>query len=315
MTTPPVVSAPFFLNSPEEIKKRVSLGQIRWAAPLLFLPARIVFMLLSQGIFATVFWLQGRASPWRAAGPWWTVWGTLVDVGCLACLFFLTRRENIRIRDLLGPLPRWLVPKGIACFALIFPFFLVGGPLASWIVYHAWQAPIPIGEMWARHLPLWGVLYSLLIWWPIWSVTEEFTYQGYLASRLAALSRHRWVRLLPGGILVGVAALFSSVRARLAARSLQVSRLPSRRPRFHGDLLTHAKTCPAHCGSVDDGYIRRSDDPLVLGGRLFPLKSILSFQLACLGFSANSGSVGWPAAGPLLSSPAAAFFTCPLPDR
>jgi membrane protease YdiL (CAAX protease family) len=42
-------------------------------------------------------------------------------------------------------------------------------------------------------LPLWGVLYSLLIWWPIWSVTEEFTYQGYLASRLAALSRHRWV--------------------------------------------------------------------------------------------------------------------------
>jgi len=195
MTSDTAVAVPAlpFLNSPQEIEKRVILGQIRWAAPLLFLPARIVFMLISQALFAGCLRLQGRASPFQAAGAWWTVWGTLVDVGCLACLFFLTRREKLRIRDLLGPLPRWLVPKGIACFLLIFPFFLLGGPLASWIVYHAWQAPIPMGELWGRHLPLWGVLYSLLIWWPIWSVTEEFTYQGYLAARLAALSRHRWV--------------------------------------------------------------------------------------------------------------------------
>jgi len=149
-------------------------------------------MLLSQALFAAFFRLQGRASPWQAAGAWWTVWGTLVDVGCLTCLFFLTRRENLRIRDLLGPLPRWLVPKGIACFLLIFPF-------------SCWEDPWPVGSSTTpgrrlshrrnlgRHLPLWGVLYSLLIWWPIWSVTEEFTYQGYLASRFAALSRHRWV--------------------------------------------------------------------------------------------------------------------------
>jgi uncharacterized protein len=195
MTTPPGVPvlASLFLNSPREIEKRVSLGQVRWAGPLLFLPARTVFMLVSQALFAGCLRLQGRASPWHAAGAWWTVWGTLVDLGCIACLVLLTRRENLRIRDLLGPLPRWLVPKGIACFLLIFPFFLLGGPLASWIVYHSWQAPIPTGEIFGRHLPLWGVLYSLLIWWPIWSVTEEFTYQGYLASRLAALSRHRWV--------------------------------------------------------------------------------------------------------------------------
>ena len=195
MTTPSgvPVSALHFPNSTQEIAKRVSLGQIRWAAPLLFLPARIVFMLVSQALVAGFLRLLGRASPWRAAGPWWTVWGTLVDVGCLTCLFFLTRRENLRIRDLLGPLPRWVVPKGIACFLLIFPFFLLGGSLASWIVYHSGQAPMPAGEIWGRHLPLWGVLYSLLIWWPIWSATEELTYQGYLASRLAALSRHRWI--------------------------------------------------------------------------------------------------------------------------
>lgn len=44
-----------------------------------------------------------------------------------------------------------------------------------------------------RHLPLWAMLYSLLIWWPIWPVTEEPTYNGYLASPFAALSHHRWV--------------------------------------------------------------------------------------------------------------------------
>jgi len=189
----PVAPSSLLLNSPQEITKHISLGQLRWTAPLLFLPARIVFMLLSQASFAAVFWLRGNASPWKTAGAWWTVWGTLVDIGCLTCLFFLTRRENLRIRDLLGPLPRWLVAKGIACFALIFPFFLLGGPLASWLLYHAWYAPMGPGEAWGRHLPLWGVLYSFLIWWPIWSVTEEFTYQGYLASRFAALSRHRWV--------------------------------------------------------------------------------------------------------------------------
>jgi len=181
-----------FPNSPQEIEKRVSLGKIGWAAPLLFLPARTAFILFSQGIFAAVFALQGRASAWHAAGAWWTVWGTLADVGCLVCLYSLTRREHLRIRDLLGPLPRWLLPKGIACFLLIFPFFLLGVPLASWIVYHTWQPPIPMGEIWGRHLPHWAILYSLLIWWPIWSATEEFTYQGYLASRFAALSRHRW---------------------------------------------------------------------------------------------------------------------------
>src|SRR5208282_5890372 len=97
MTTPPGVAdpAPLFPNSPQEIEKRVSLGQIRWAAPLLFLPARIVFMLVSQAVVAGFLRLLGHASPWKAAYPWWTVWGTLMDVGCLTSLFFLTRRENL----------------------------------------------------------------------------------------------------------------------------------------------------------------------------------------------------------------------------
>ncbi len=189
----PAVGPPLFPNSPQEISKHISLGQLRWAAPLLFLPARTLFSFLTQGLFAAIYRSQGHASPWNAAGNWWTVWGTLVDAGCLACLFFLTRRENLRIRDLLGPIPRWLVPKGIACLLLVFPSFMVSEPVARRIAYHSWRAPIPHLELLSRHLPVWAVFYSLLIWWPIWSVTEELTYNGYLASRFAGLSRHRWV--------------------------------------------------------------------------------------------------------------------------
>lgn len=136
-------------------------------------------MLLSQASFAAVFWGRGNASPWKAAGAWWTIWGTLVDVGCLACLFFLTRRENLRIRDLLGPLPRWPVPKGMACFVLIYPFFS-GWPsrqLAPLSLLASANASGSVGSTLA------SLRRSL----------EEFTCQGYLAWRLVALSRYRWV--------------------------------------------------------------------------------------------------------------------------
>jgi hypothetical protein len=65
------VPSPLLLNSPQEIARHISLGQLRWAAPLLFLPARIFFMLFSQASFAAVFWLRGNASPWKGAlgGP------------------------------------------------------------------------------------------------------------------------------------------------------------------------------------------------------------------------------------------------------
>jgi hypothetical protein len=42
----PVVGDPLFLNSPQEISRHISLGQLRWAAPLLFLPARTLFSFL-----------------------------------------------------------------------------------------------------------------------------------------------------------------------------------------------------------------------------------------------------------------------------
>ncbi len=97
----------------------------------------------------------------------------------------LTRREGIRIRDVVGPVPRWVLPKGLGYLLLIAPFSALGTFGAALIVYGSWQAPMPVGEVVARILPHWAVFYSLIVWAPIWSATEELTYNGYLAPRIA----------------------------------------------------------------------------------------------------------------------------------
>ena len=43
------------------------------------------------------------------------------------------------------------------------------------------------------------MLYSFILWEPIWSATEELTYNGYLTPRIAAISGRRWVPLVVVG--------------------------------------------------------------------------------------------------------------------
>src|SRR5882762_10325093 len=43
---------------------------------------------------------------------------------------------------------------------------------------------------------MWAVVYSLSMWWVIWSPMEEMTYQGYALPRIEALSRRRWMAVL-----------------------------------------------------------------------------------------------------------------------
>lgn len=46
-----------------------------------------------------------------------------------------------------------------------------------------------------RTLPLLAVLYSRILWWPLWSFTEELTYDGYSLPRLVALTKSRWLSI------------------------------------------------------------------------------------------------------------------------
>ena len=81
-------------NSPQQIRQRVEQRRITWNGPLLVVVGRTVFILLAQGIVALIFWWRGTREPWLAAGSWWTVYATLVDVGCLALFGGLRARKE-----------------------------------------------------------------------------------------------------------------------------------------------------------------------------------------------------------------------------
>jgi len=186
-------------NAPSVLQERMAAGRIPWIGPLLLVSARSVLLLISQALTALLFFALHRPSPWREAGGWWTVYGTLVDIGCIVGLRYFTRREGIRLRDLIGPIRlRWGhdVFLGLGYFVLIFPFFLGGGYVAQLLVFGSPHAN-PYAYLAHVHpLPIWAIVYGLSVWWMIWSPTEETTYQAYAMPRLQALTGRTWVAFL-----------------------------------------------------------------------------------------------------------------------
>ena len=169
--------------------------------PLLLTVGRSALILAAQATASLVFILQGDRAPWMSASHWWTVYGTLADVGCLALLWRFTRAEGTTLRGLIGPV-HWRRGRdlwiGLGLFLLIFPLMVLGGMLSNSIVYGTMTAdPNPTGAV-HPGIPLWGVVYSRSAWWIIWSATEELTYQGYALARLRALFRP-WIALVVVG--------------------------------------------------------------------------------------------------------------------
>lgn len=63
--------------------------------------------------------------------------------------------------------------------------FIFGGVYAAgWLVYGTLTPPLLFGS-----LPFPAALYGLLVWPFIWRLTEQMTYDGYLAPRLLVLCR------------------------------------------------------------------------------------------------------------------------------
>ena len=187
------------LNSPSAVRERIADGRAGWAGPLLLLSARSVLLIAAQAVVALILLERGHVTPWRAAGDWWGVYGNVADIGCLILLRFFTRRERIRLRDLLGPVRMrrghdlWL---GLGCYLLIFPVFFASTWLAKSLFFHA-DPGVAVGYLSRIHsLPLWATIYGLFLWWIIWTPTEEATYQAYALPRLEVLCRHRWAAVL-----------------------------------------------------------------------------------------------------------------------
>ena len=173
-------------NSRAAILERRAAGVLTWSGPILMLFARSAFAVAAQGLVAAMYATHGSATPWRDAGAWLPLYGTLIDAGCLCLLWWLARREGITLLDLTGFDRKRLGRDILFGIALIPPslLFILGGNFASsLLVYGNLHAP-QIFEP----LPLLPTLYAVLIFPLVWGVTEQTTYNGYLLPRFQVLS-------------------------------------------------------------------------------------------------------------------------------
>jgi membrane protease YdiL (CAAX protease family) len=189
------IVAPAPPNSRTAVSQRVAAGRITWTGPLLLLVTRSTMWMTSLSLVTLLFIFQHRANPWREACYWWSVCFTLADVVCVVAMRFFLNREGLRLHDLVGPI-RLRYGRdfflGIGYFLLFSPGFFVGGYVAQKLFYGS--AVNPSGFILHAHvLPLWATVYSLVIFWPINSVVEEMTYQGYVLPRLEALTGRTWI--------------------------------------------------------------------------------------------------------------------------
>jgi uncharacterized protein len=164
-----------------------AVGTLTWRGPALMLFARPVLAVGAQAVVAAVFALRGSSTPWHDAEPWLPVYGTLIDVGCLALLWRLTRREGIGLFDLVGFDRARLardVSLGLALIPISLVFIFGGTYLAGLAVYGAPAPPYFLGG-----LPLPAAVYGVLVWPFIWGLSEQMTYNGYLLSRFQVLFR------------------------------------------------------------------------------------------------------------------------------
>jgi len=174
-------------NSHEALLRRREAGTLTWRGPALMLFARAVFGVGAQALVAAVFALRASPTPWHDAEPWLPVYGTLIDAGCLALLWRLTRREGIRLFDLVGFERTRLVRDvllGLALIPVSLVFIFGGVYAAGWLVYGVPSQPYVFGR-----LPWPAAVYGVLVWPFIWGLTEQMTYNGYLLPRFQVLGR------------------------------------------------------------------------------------------------------------------------------
>jgi len=174
-------------NSQEALLRQREAATLTWRGPALMLLARAVFGVGAQAVVAAIFALRASLTPWHDAEPWLPVYGTLIDAGCLALLWRLTRREGIGLFDLVGFERTRLVRDVLLGFALIpvsLVFILGGTYAAGWLLYGTPSQPYFFGT-----LPLPAAVYGVLVWPFIWGLTEQMTYNGYLLPRFQVLCR------------------------------------------------------------------------------------------------------------------------------
>jgi hypothetical protein len=181
-------------NLPESIELRYRTSRLSWWPVLLFLPARLVFAFAAQALVAGVLTLRGAGVPMTAAAAWWPVYITITDVLCLLALAWLTRREGVSFADLF----RVRGYAGLRQLAWT-PLYLLAvapGAVMANVITRAFYGPDLPPMIAIVDLPLAGVIYSVVVWPLVWSITEELVYLGFLLPRLEAMAGKTWQAIL-----------------------------------------------------------------------------------------------------------------------
>lgn len=190
------MSALVSINSPEAIQSHLAEERLPRYGPMLMLVARSAFILLAQGITFLLFLQLNVPNASVVIRNWWPVYGTLVDFGCLGLLAWLTRREGLHVLDLVGLVKSKLKTEillGLGLFVVIAPVTILGGGMLAQLIAYGQLNPAYPEYTFMRSLPLFALLYARILWWPIWSVTEEITYNGYALPRLMVITKSRWL--------------------------------------------------------------------------------------------------------------------------
>src|SRR5512133_3458949 len=168
-------------NSHEALRRRLDAGTLTWRGPALMLFARLVFGVLAQAVVVGIFLLRSSSTPWQDAEPWLPVYATLIDAGCLTLMWWLARREGIRLFDLVG-FQRGRLARDVLLGLAIIPtalVFILGGVYAAgWLLYGTLTPPLLF-----ESLPGPATLYAALVFPFLWGLTEQMTYNGYLLPR------------------------------------------------------------------------------------------------------------------------------------
>jgi hypothetical protein len=177
-------------HNQNEIRSNLASGAHNPRTFLVVLFAWSALCLASQAVAALVFWLRGSPAPWAASVPYFYVFGSIADLGCLSILYLFLKKEGYHLKDLFNQpkRPAWRdVLIGAGLFLLLFPIAIMGvSILANLIVYGTIQPDI-VSTLFTRG-PLWANVYSLVIWWVVWLPTESSFYNGYLFPRIEALT-------------------------------------------------------------------------------------------------------------------------------
>jgi len=202
-------------NSPETIRERLANGTLGRGWPLVMAFIRLPLIVLGLALAYAVYAVTGTPEPFLSALLTATLVTVVVNLVSLVLLRRLTRREGIRLQDLIALDRRRIWPDiawGLALLIVLnVPFivtimavaFLVGGPMGGQDFGTAMSNVFagPLADAGVRPgLPAWIGVVSAVLFPLVNPIIEEMHYRGYVQPRLEALTGR-------GAVAIGVMAL------------------------------------------------------------------------------------------------------------